>query len=141
MINLDDYKRYFIFKNGGDMEMIALIHPYLLIAFADLSYYASKKNMPSIIVTRVIDERLPESISDTHMEGRAIDVSVSNLVPQQYIDLVDYCNMRSKYRMWGAVGINSGKRMLCVLHASPINHLHLQIGKDIVDNQENMSFN
>jgi hypothetical protein len=53
-----------------------MIQPALLLLLSYMNIFCTQKELP-LVITRIIDDRIPGvSVSDTHKEGRAIDISV-----------------------------------------------------------------
>jgi len=117
----------FNFKHDKDMIGLALIHPILLFVFADLNLYCMERGLP-LVVTRMIDEKIDGvSVSDTHEEGRAIDVSIKGWSTDE-IDEVIY-RFNNKYNeAYGAYSYSDGKpRLIVDPRHGTAPHLHLQI--------------
>ena len=115
------------FTCRDDMIELVLIHPVLLYIFADINLYASENNYPTIEITRVVDEKIEGvSVSTTHEEGRAIDISVKGFTRQQIDHLVELFN--NKYAEdYGAISYSDGKPRLMVFHKGTGWHIHIQI--------------
>jgi len=123
-------EQYFFKDKEKDLHLFNLLNPFLVMAFIDLVMYCWKKHQVKLVITRTIAERLPMSVSDTHEEGRAIDISVQGFTIDLQRDLEDYCNNRSPFKEYGAMGIASGVRRLCILHNGTAMHIHLQVGRE-----------
>jgi hypothetical protein len=120
---------HFTVKSEVDMLDFLLIHPFLLLILSDINFYCYKENIP-FTVTRIVDAGIPGiSISKTHEEGRAFDMSVHMMTDAQIKKLADHFN--AKYATYGALSLNGIDRAVVVIHASPILHGHIQIRKDI----------
>lgn len=116
-------------KHEGDMFGLALIHPMLLFIFADLSLYCNELDIP-VVITRVIGEKIPDiSTSDTHSEGRAIDISVRNWAEEDIKAVEKYIN--DKYAEDYGTS-RTGKNPIVFLdHVGTARHIHLQVRRGI----------
>lgn len=103
-----------------------LIHPVLLIVFADFNYWAHQRGLP-VQVTRVIDEKIEGvSVSTTHEEGRAIDVSLRGWTTDDIDDCVAHFN--NKYYDVAAISYSDGiPRLIPPVNHGLAPHFHLQI--------------
>jgi len=117
----------FNFKHDKDMIGLALIHPVLLFVFADLNLYCMERSLP-LVITRIIDEKIDGvSVSDTHEEGRALDISIRGWATDE-VDEVVYRFNKKYSEAYGAYSYSDGKARLIVdpRHGT-FPHLHLQI--------------
>ena len=117
------------FKYDKDMELLTFVHPILFYIIADMNLWAYENGLP-FEITRTVDEKIPGvSVSTTHQEGRAIDVSVRGWG----VDIIDECifHFNNKYsEQYGAFSYSDGKPRLIPPpdHAGANNlHLHIQI--------------
>ena len=118
----------FRFKQENEMLELALIHPILLFVFSDFNFYCYERNLP-VVVTRAVDHNIDGiSVSNTHPEGRALDISVKGWLYSDILDAVKYFNR--KYETFAAISASDGKSRLLVYHDVGLGaHLHMQIRK------------
>jgi len=123
------------FKHNKDMSLLYLIHPVLFFIVADMNMWAYKHGLP-FKVTRTIDEKIEGvSVSSTHEEGRAIDVSITGWSTDTIDDFMYYFN--GKYsEKYGAFSYSDGKpRLIPPIDHGTAPHFHVQIRRDIeIDN-------
>jgi hypothetical protein len=79
-------------------------------------------------VTNILEKQL-WSKSNTHPEGRAVDLRTRGLNPTQKRELIQQLNFF--FLEFGAISATTGKQRFCVLEDEYTDneHLHLQIGK------------
>ena len=115
------------FKQERYMVELFLIHPILFYAFLDVSSWAYKKNLP-IIVTNVLDKQ-KDSETDSHPQGRAIDISVIHWPDRSIREADNYFD--AKYGKIAAISGKTGKPNFFVYHKTKKEgskwHIHLQI--------------
>ena len=124
---MKDLTPSFKFKYDKDMAGMTLIHPILLMVFADFNLWAYERDLP-VKVTRIIDERIEGiSVSDTHSEGRAIDVSVVGWSTDEIDDAIFYFN-KLYADLYGAYSYSDGHpRIVVPPNHGTAPHLHFQI--------------
>ena len=121
-----------IFKNKKDKEMFTLLHPILIMIYADLNYYAKSNFNIDLVVTQTIstleeDERLKRK-SPSHRQSRALDIRTRNLDRLIVEKLVHYINSRWNYKDYHYL-TQSGKKRLAYFHKMKggAEHIHLAI--------------
>jgi hypothetical protein len=113
-------------KDDKEMFDLLLIHPVLLFLFSDVNLYCYEERLP-LVITRVVDERIPGvSVSDTHGEGRAIDISVNGWSDYDISKFVKKFNKKYS-KKYGAFSYSDGKPRFAVYHDGTAMHIHLQI--------------
>lgn len=124
----------FFFKHNEEMIEILALHPILLKILFEFNAWIYMQNLrhrtdiPEITVTRVIDEKIPGfSVSDTHSEGRAIDLRSHGWDMTQIAKALDYIN--TKFYEYGAY--KNGERRVLVYHKGTAWHWHMQVRADI----------
>lgn len=116
------------------IEFLSLAIP-LQIMFLDFKKYCSDRSLPVPVITRIIDERIPGvSKTDTHKDGRAIDISSKGWHADEIEDVVSYFAV--KYEDWGAIPFPTHDTPYpdpnpLVHHYGVGYHFHLQIRPDI----------
>lgn len=115
----------FLFKDDNDMVDLMSICPVLLIIFADFSYWCYQRGLP-VVITRVVDEQIAGvSVSHTHEEGRAIDISVRGWGKKDIDEAVRYFNY--KYYDQGAISYSDHRSRTIVYHDVSLGfHFHVQ---------------
>jgi len=92
--------------------------------------WAKKRRIP-FVITRAIDEKIEGiSISDTHKEGRAVDVSIKSWSADEIDEFIHDSNLEFSEKI-GAVSLSDGKKRFCVFHVGTAAHMHLQIRRVI----------
>jgi hypothetical protein len=122
MLSLSNVK----FKEGIDAKEIELLTP-LAWALFQIFVLEATISGEQITVTS-IREVVAGRVSDTHKEGRAVDISVIG-----WKDPKGFCNdFNKKYERLGAMSKSTGKRTPCVYHSISGDsgwHIHLQAAK------------
>ena len=116
------------FKNDKARET----YPNCKEALKDAVYWCSKwaeqRKLP-FVITRAIDEKIPGvSVSDTHIEGRAVDLSLKLWTTD---DIDDFnCDANKEFsNSIGAFSLADNKPRFCIIHTGTALHAHLQIRK------------
>ncbi len=94
---------------------------YLLGCFVK---YANDRQLP-VRITSVIRAKLSVSVSNTHAEGRAVDISCSGWSADQCLAAVEYFN--DNYAHIGAISKETGKPSVLVWHEVGNNGLHFHL--------------
>lgn len=120
------------FKSKKDREMFTMLHPVLIMIYADLFWYAKSKHGIELVVTDTIsteyrDKKLGR-VSSSHRDKRALDIRTKDLSAFVVNDLLDYINNKPEYDQYKYVS-NSGQRRLAYYHVGSAEHLHLAIHK------------
>lgn len=112
------------FQKPEHLNHLQEIHPNLFFLLGCFYKYAYDKNLP-VVITSVIRDRLPMSVSDTHGQGRAIDISVNGWPIDECLRVVEY--FRDNYSYLGAISKTSGEGNPLVHHDVGYGrHFHLQ---------------
>jgi hypothetical protein len=113
------------FKNPEEREHLERIHPNLFYLLGCFIKFAYDHSLP-VTITSIIRPRLSVSVSDTHGEGRAIDLSVHGWQVDQCLEAVDY--FKKNFSHIGAVSKSTGEPRPLVYEpmAKYGAHLHLQ---------------
>lgn len=120
-------KEYFTLKQPLRINEIRSISPYVLMMFAHLVRFAYEKDLP-VVVTSII--RSPEenarlaASSKTHVEGRALDISVKGWSDQDLSELEAEINLL--FKQYGAISYKTGRSRPIVIHNGTAPHIHLQ---------------
>lgn len=113
-----------IFKDREDMKHLERIHPNLWYLLGCFVKYASDRNLP-VIITSIIRPRLAMSVSDTHAQGRAIDISCRGWPIDQCLEAVDF--FKDRYYDIGAISKETKEPAPLVYHKGNEWHFHLQV--------------
>lgn len=118
------------FKHKRDQMFFSMLHPALIMIFADLAYYAQSTHNIDLIVTDTVstlgeDMKLGR-VSPAHREHRAIDIRTKDLDVFVVQDLVNYINNKKDYHRFHYVS-RSGLKRLAYYHTHRGEHIHLAI--------------
>ena len=112
------------YKNDKARETYLNIKETLKDAVYWCSQWAEKRKLP-FVITRAIDERIPNvSVSDTHIEGRAVDVSIKGWDADSIDDFIHDSN--KQFSSIGAISFTDKVSRFCVFHVGTGPHFHLQ---------------
>lgn len=113
------------FKTPEEVEEITMLLPELLLILADMNLYCKDK-LP-FTITRMIDGRIPGlSVSNTHQEGRAFDVSVRGWKEADIETFTKHFNLKYSNE-YGAYSLRDGLPRTVVYHNGTAPHFHIQI--------------
>jgi len=116
----------FSLKYPEDMGDLLLIKPVLFYVFSMINVYCISKGLP-LQVTRIIGEKIPNvSISTSHQEGRAMDLSVKGWSLGEIDGFVDYFNDKFSEK-YGAFSLSDSNPRLIVYHYGTAQHIHVQV--------------
>lgn len=89
------------------------------------SQWAEKRKLP-FIITRAIDGIIKGiSVSKTHEEGRAVDISIRGWCADMIDEFIHDSNTEFADTI-GAFSLTDGKARFCVFHVGTAAHFHLQ---------------
>jgi hypothetical protein len=92
-------------KDGVDSNDWDKVKNNLVLLALAVAWFASKRGLP-LLFTSIIREGIPGvSISKTHIEGRAFDISVHGWTERDILDLVNWVNETFKI---GAINATTG---------------------------------
>lgn len=116
-------KRFNI-KEDNNIEEFMDLSPLMFIVFGHFLLFAQQRNLP-VTVTNITN-KFDVSISNTHPEGRAIDISTRGWTEQEITSCLFYLD--SKVGHLGAYSSRSGKQHVAIHHDSGLGpHFHLQV--------------
>jgi hypothetical protein len=119
----------FTLKDDVVMEDFMLISPKVLIVLGHLIAFAEVRGLPVNVTSIISDREDVQSISRTHEDGRALDVSVKGWKKSDIDDCVTQLdNIVGHY---GAISYNDSQRRVAVYHnyRGQGDHLHLQVSR------------
>jgi hypothetical protein len=121
------------FKTERAMEGFNKLVPQLQELCEAMWFYCAENEQPFMITETVTTTEIDETlgrVSQSHVEGRAIDLRVSHWT-NEFIEKFK-AHFTEKYNHLGAVSKSDGVRRLIVDHSVANNsrHLHIQIGRD-----------
>lgn len=105
------------------MQDIFMLTPKMLLLLGALTEYCYVNNLP-VTITSIIED-VDGRQSQTHKEGRAVDISVRGWEPEHITKLLTYLN--SKYRLIAAISKSDGEPRAAIYHEGIGWHLHLQV--------------
>ena len=119
------------FKHKEDMELLATLHPILIMIFADAWNYAYDKHGVHMTVTQTVstyeqDKKL-NRVSDSHRTKRAIDVRTKDLPAHVVYDVVNYINEHPMYTKYHYVSRSGATRLAYWHNNGNGEHLHIAI--------------
>jgi hypothetical protein len=104
------------------LEDMYLMKPSLIIVWGFLSKFCHVKNLECKITN--IKTKFPQSVSNTHPEGRALDISLHSWSILQVRESIEYLERHAGHL--GAI-VGRGQRRLVVHHDIGLgDHLHIQ---------------
>lgn len=114
----------FTIKNDCNIEDITMINPKLLVMLATILEFADGKNLP-VVISSIINDRINvNSVSKTHQEGRALDIST---IGWDIDDINELKLVMSKHDNIAALSFSTLKPSPVVYHDSGYGpHLHIQ---------------
>jgi hypothetical protein len=115
------------FKHEKDKELILLLNPIMISLLYGVVIPIIKRDYPDyeITITRTVDEKIKGvSVSNSHAEGRAVDIRIFDMEGDQAKKITTDLNLNLSDQ-FGAISLSDGKRRFAILESS---HLHLQIG-------------
>jgi len=125
------------FKHEKDKMFFSLLHPAIIMIYADLFLYAKEKHNLDLVITQTIstpeEDKALGRVSDAHRTARAIDVSVKGMDKTQIYDLCNYINTRWVYKKYHYMS-NNGAYRLAYYHVGSAPHIHLAIHKKFAQN-------
>lgn len=103
------------------------VRPDMLLVLAYFSMFCWEKKLPCIVTS--VFEEIFERSTETHKEGRAVDVSVKGFGPKDIGDCIDYLNKNVGHL--GAYSSSDNKQRVAIYHNVGFgNHLHLQVSRN-----------
>ena len=127
------FKEHFSFSDDTSIYELMFIHPQLMVMVAFVNNYCYENSLElkitSLIRTPEENQRLG-SVSRTHIEGRAADLSLKGFTLEQVKDLEHEINKR--FADIGAISSSDGLPKPIVVHNNGHGyHAHLQIRPNI----------
>lgn len=121
---------HYTFKDNKDsMGLSQLLLPLQAI-LSQMVFYAAIHHLPWKY-TRIIGERIPNvSVSDTHGQGRAADVSTRFWTDNEIEAFEDYFN--SLYGEKYGTSMDGKDNKIVVYHKGTGYHFHIQIRRNII---------
>lgn len=113
-------KQYFKCKSPKEIEELMYIQPILGFVFFDMVAYCDSKGLPVVVtcVNRTLEEnKAVGAVSLTHVEGRAIDLSIKGWTIEQITEFCQYFN--KKYIKFA--------NPVALYHTGTAPHIHVQI--------------
>lgn len=122
------------FKEDKDKMLFSLLHPALIMIYADMYLYAKEKYHVDLVITDTISTPAQDAalgrVSTSHQEGRAIDIRTKYpndaLSVYDVQELCNYINTRWQYKKYHYMS-RSGVKRLAYYHTHRGEHIHLAI--------------
>lgn len=106
-----------------DIDLLKII-PYML-------EWCNKNSLP-FIITRGLSENIQGvSKTDTHPEGRAIDVSIKHWPADKIVEFEKYWNAHGFCKSYGAFSNDDGIQRLVKFHNGTGPHIHIQTKRKV----------
>lgn len=118
----------FKLKQNVNPEDLTVMSPKLLIAFGWFCHFAEQRGLP-VVVTNV-KEKFSVSVSNSHPEGRAIDISTKTVGwTDEDIETIELQMMLQDSQMnIGAISRSTGRPRIAYHHDAGLGpHFHLQV--------------
>ena len=110
-------------KDGAKPTELLIMQPSLVIAFGYLLKFCQLNDLPCVITN--VSHEFKQSISKTHIEGRALDISIKNWSSQDIRKGLAYVRKHAKHL--GAFSKKTGRRNIIMNHTVGLgDHIHLQ---------------
>lgn len=116
----------FKFKDGIEPGDVQVMSPKLIVAFGWFTYFAEQRGLP-VVVTN-IKNKFDISISNTHPEGRAIDIATRSVgYTDEDIETLEL-QMRLQCEELGAISKRTGQPRIALHHDGGLGpHFHIQV--------------
>jgi len=100
--------------------------PKLFMVWSHFLMFADQRALP-VTVTNILN-KYPESKSNTHPEGRAIDISIKGWTMEEILKCVTYLN--TTVLDYGAISAQTGEPRVVYYHdIGRGSHFHLQVSR------------
>lgn len=120
------------FKEEKDKMFFTMLHPAIIMIYADLYLYAKEKHNIDLVVTDTIstyeEDMSLGRISDAHRTARALDIRTKNIDTMIVRDLISYINNKWIYKKYHYMS-RDGVSRLAYYHNHRGEHIHLAIHK------------
>jgi uncharacterized protein YcbK (DUF882 family) len=125
--------KLFKWKEPHNTTHLMYISPHLVMAMIDMALYCESYNKPFVITSSIrsfAENKALHARSLTHVEGRAVDVSVKDWNDSFISEFVDRYNR--KYSNIGAISSVTGRSLFVIHHDSGNGpHLHIQVRRNL----------
>lgn len=117
----------FTIKEPNKAEDLTMLTGKMLVVWGFFVMFAEKHDLPVKITN--IKHKFKQSTSNTHPEGRAIDVSVMGWTEPMIQECIKYMNRVAGD--YGAIGSATGEPRVIYYHDVGLgSHFHLQVRRD-----------
>ena len=118
--------KYYTCKSDVDHNDLMYLNPILLQLYASFCLYAHTRGLPVNVTSIIHDRGDIQTVSTTHEDGRAIDVSSKGWTTVEVNKAEKHFN--ETFRSIGAISYSDGVSRAMVHHDSGFGaHFHLQI--------------
>lgn len=120
------------FKKEKDKMLFTLLHPALIMIYADLCWYAKERHNIDLVVTSTVstpaEDMELQRTSTAHQSRIALDIRTKNIDSFVTSDLIHYINSKDAYAKFRYLSY-SGERRLAYWHLGSEEHIHLALDK------------
>jgi hypothetical protein len=132
-MDVSNLKKTFQVKDPEDLDLLQYLDTRLWAVLSPMFRWCRESNLPCVI-TSTVRGRLQHSVSDTHAEGRAVDISVKGWAAFQILAFEKTFNDSDIGKRYGATSITDGKVRVVVFEPNNASkgiteHLHIQVSK------------
>ena len=115
------------FKNYDSAKGLLSCHIELLKIIPYMIEWCSLRSVP-FVITRGLSENIEGvSKSNSHPEGRAVDVSVKGWDSDKIDEFVKHWNNHGFCKNYGAISASDGVKRLVVFHTGTGPHFHISV--------------
>lgn len=116
----------FTIKSENDSEDLQIMTAKMFIVFGHFLMFSEQNKLP-VKVTN-IRHKFDVSKTNTHPEGRAIDISVKKWSKKAIEDCIDYMNYHAGFL--GAISFKTFRPLVIYHHDAGLgDHFHLQVSR------------
>lgn len=121
---MNGLKQFFVCED--DIKELQYVSPWIIVIIADIILWALAKKLPVRLTSLLRDHNDGISESETHQQGRAVDLGVIGWTKKDIDDCANYIN--EKYKLVGATSSKTGKPNTCYYHNNGNGwHFHIQV--------------
>lgn len=125
------------FKNKKSKQRYFSLLPLTQLIITDVSWWANQRGLDVVItetVTTLEEDKELQRVSNSHLQGRAVDFSLIGWSEKDIKDCEKHFN--EKYKEVSAYSLRTKKPVLIVPHDSGHGrHIHLQINRRFYENK------
>lgn len=116
-------------KDDIILEDVQMLDPRVLIALGHFMVFASKRGLPINVTSVINDRKNVKSVSRTHEDGRAVDVSSKGWTKDEINQCVEYVTKIAGH--YGAISYSDYQRRVIIHHElyNQGSHFHIQVAR------------